>query len=657
MDEYRFDHLSSSHGSRQSRMTTQRETTRLYNAGNHGAYSATNSLTVIPNSPGLSSIASNPTDRPPLPMHSMTTSALHTPSNTSIHQISANTQHQLDEIQDKQRLEKQNFELKMKIYHLEDTIHTLQEKEIQRQAASSQHSSEINDLKLLLEERNLELEERNLILIKAKNAMEILKTELQRSQLDAAKQTELQEKILSLKQMNDEIERDYKQQLTTYEHDIKSSKQTVNLKEQEISVLEDQIRQLEITIERLKQDYDGVQKDKEKTETIWINAQERISLLEEEVTQCHAHIDLYKLRVQEETEEKQSLQIQLKDLVAKKAAQEEDSRHRLQDTTQKLEMQIQTMRSSHEQEIEKMRSEHLQLLSDMRENYHQETSRTKAMYDQELQDIKTIEANEKARQREDFMDRLSEKNEEIRALKAQVESQQQKFERLLYETEGYKSQLKEKQNSIEMVKIELQAKGEEITSLLTLKKTIHSLQQKIIEMQETQKKENIEKLQLSFQKDTIANQLAQLEHEYKQLEAESHILKIENSKLSYATNDLSTKNDTIDSISREVDKYRIIQQKLSNEILEGQYKYQHLLKEHEALQQEHLRDVQHQKASQEELKRHQHTIETLQASLLAEKEQLKKESERKAVAESLLQEIRENYSKLKVDYEAAKNQA
>lgn len=95
----------------------------------------------------------------------------------------------------------------------------------------------------------------------------------------------------------------------------------------------------------------------------------------------------------------------MKDLVAKKAAQEEDSRHRLQDTTQKLEMQIHTMRSSHEQEIEKMRSEHLQLLSDMRENYHQETSRTKAMYDQELQDIKTLEANEKSRQREDFMDR------------------------------------------------------------------------------------------------------------------------------------------------------------------------------------------------------------------------------------------------------------
>lgn len=65
----------------------------------------------------------------------------------------------------------------------------------------------------------------------------------------------------------------------------------------------------------MKQDYDGIQKDKEKTETIWMNAQERISLLEEEVTQCHAHIDLYKLRVQEETEEKQSLQVIILELL------------------------------------------------------------------------------------------------------------------------------------------------------------------------------------------------------------------------------------------------------------------------------------------------------------------------------------------------------
>lgn len=233
MDEYRFDHLSNSHGSRHSRTTTQWE----FSSSGRVQSTANTSLAVIPNSPGLSSIASNPTDRPPLP----NSSSLHTPSNTTIHQINSSTQHQLEEIQEKQRLEKQNFELKMKIYHLEDTIHSFQEKEIQRQATVAQNTSEINDLKLLLEERNLELEERNLILIKAKNAMEILKTELQRSQLDAAKQSELQEKVHSLKQMNEEIERDYKQQLTSYEQEIKNGKSTINLKEQEIAVLEDQI--------------------------------------------------------------------------------------------------------------------------------------------------------------------------------------------------------------------------------------------------------------------------------------------------------------------------------------------------------------------------------------------------------------------------------
>lgn len=59
----------------------------------------------------------------------------------------------------------------------------------------------------------------------------------------------------------------------------------------------------------MKEDYDTLMKDKDKIENIWISAQERISLLEEEVTQCHAHIDLFKIRVQEEQAEKQNLQV------------------------------------------------------------------------------------------------------------------------------------------------------------------------------------------------------------------------------------------------------------------------------------------------------------------------------------------------------------
>lgn len=44
-------------------------------------------------------------------------------------------------------------------------------------------------------------------------------------------------------------------------------------------------------------------------ENLWLSTQERIALLEEEVTQCHAHIDLYKLRVEEEQGDKQHLQV------------------------------------------------------------------------------------------------------------------------------------------------------------------------------------------------------------------------------------------------------------------------------------------------------------------------------------------------------------
>jgi hypothetical protein len=52
-----------------------------------------------------------------------------------------------------------------------------------------------------------------------------------------------------------------------------------------------------------------VQREKDKVELSWLNAQEKIALLEEEVTQCHAHLDLYKIRLQEEHEIKESLQV------------------------------------------------------------------------------------------------------------------------------------------------------------------------------------------------------------------------------------------------------------------------------------------------------------------------------------------------------------
>lgn len=51
------------------------------------------------------------------------------------------------------------------------------------------------------------------------------------------------------------------------------------------------------------------QVDRARIEEKWLKSQEQVSALEEEVTQCRAHVDLYKIRLEEEHEEKERLKV------------------------------------------------------------------------------------------------------------------------------------------------------------------------------------------------------------------------------------------------------------------------------------------------------------------------------------------------------------
>jgi uncharacterized protein YpuA (DUF1002 family) len=77
--------------------------------------------------------------------------------------------------------------------------------------------------------------------------------------------------------------------------------------------------------------------------------QEKLSSAEEEITQCRAHIDLYKIRIDEEQDLKNDLQNQIKEILARKATQEEDSRRRLSEVSNNYEQQLRNMRTGHEQ--------------------------------------------------------------------------------------------------------------------------------------------------------------------------------------------------------------------------------------------------------------------------------------------------------------------
>lgn len=146
-----------------------------------------------------------------------------------------------EEYEERQRLERQNFDLKLRVFHLEETIKKLQDTEVRHEVNQGMVRSEVSDLKLQLEERSIEVEQRDLLLLKAKSAIEAMKTELERCKQEVEKQSDLEERIKRLKQMNDEIELDYKNQLYKLDAELASSRQMVGYKEQEKSMLEEKL--------------------------------------------------------------------------------------------------------------------------------------------------------------------------------------------------------------------------------------------------------------------------------------------------------------------------------------------------------------------------------------------------------------------------------
>lgn len=134
-----------------------------------------------------------------------------------------------EDVEEKQRLEKTNFDLKMKVYYLEN--------QLQKSAEGSGPGDgdlsrgDATSLKLQLEERNIELEQRNLLLAKAKSAIDTLKGEIKRLKADEGRNEDLEERVRRLKQANDNFEAEYRAQLAEFEAQLLVAKQSISSKE------------------------------------------------------------------------------------------------------------------------------------------------------------------------------------------------------------------------------------------------------------------------------------------------------------------------------------------------------------------------------------------------------------------------------------------
>lgn len=106
---------------------------------------------------------------------------------------------------------------------------------------AEQSRSEITSLKLQLEEKNTEVDQRNLLLIKAKSAIEALKSELERLRVESSGKNDLEERVKKLKQQNDDMEADYRAQISQLESQLSTARQNLSTTGHDKTYAEDKL--------------------------------------------------------------------------------------------------------------------------------------------------------------------------------------------------------------------------------------------------------------------------------------------------------------------------------------------------------------------------------------------------------------------------------
>jgi chromosome segregation ATPase len=146
-----------------------------------------------------------------------------------------------EDAEEKQRLEKQNFELRMKIFHLEEQLKKYHDSE-QRNELSNNHSkNELHNLRVKNEELQIEIEQRELLMVKASTMINTLKQELDRCKDQVLQQEEFELKFQQLKLSHQQVIDEMKQQLQQMELQLQQHQFTISATEKEKNKLEEKL--------------------------------------------------------------------------------------------------------------------------------------------------------------------------------------------------------------------------------------------------------------------------------------------------------------------------------------------------------------------------------------------------------------------------------
>jgi chromosome segregation ATPase len=259
-----------------------------------------------------------------------------------------------------EQLEKENFDLKLRLFYLEDAHH----KNNTIQTSPSLVPIPINvsskdDYLFQLEEKNIEIEQKNLLIFKAKRAIETLK--LQIESLEKEKVDGLNN-IIEAKKVGDEkafeIEQLYKKRLDSLESSI-------------------------LSVEKSKEEWG------------------------DELTQSKALVELYLIQIDEQAAEIDELKTSVF-----------EAKHDVVETKERYEEKLKQMRSFFEQNVVKDQLDAEKKLNDTVTKWQEAVDTLTRQYERDVRMINEKHEGELTRLKEDYAIRMSEKSNDITSLKS-----------------------------------------------------------------------------------------------------------------------------------------------------------------------------------------------------------------------------------------------
>jgi len=149
------------------------------------------------------------------------------------------------ELEDRQALEKANFELKMKVIYLEDALKKYSVDDLQ---SSNNDMEEISRLETLVDEKNNEIEQKNVLILKANTAIEALKAEILRIRSEesehVAYQNDLEERVKQLTDSESQIVADLNQKIFRLQNQMEEYKRNIKSESEEALIEKKQVKKI-----------------------------------------------------------------------------------------------------------------------------------------------------------------------------------------------------------------------------------------------------------------------------------------------------------------------------------------------------------------------------------------------------------------------------